>query len=94
MSASLCYGGWLCLWAEISTGSFMVHSNVIEKIKLLAAKMVFKKGKVGNILTCAHGNSFSLLLRRGRWWQWLAMVSVGQDINWPVMVHSNVIEKI
>jgi hypothetical protein len=72
----------------------MVHSNVIEKIKLLAAKMVFKKGKGGNILTCAHGNSFSLLLRRGRWWQWLAMVSVGQDINWPVMVHSNVIEKI
>jgi hypothetical protein len=62
----------------------MVNSNVIEKIKLLAAKIVFKKGKGGHILTCAHGNSFSLLWRRGLWWQRLAMVSVGQDINWPV----------
>ena len=56
MSASLCYGGegvggggpWLCLWAEISTGPSMVNSDVIEnKIKLLAFKLVNKKGKGG-----------------------------------------------
>ena len=55
VTASLCYGGedvgsggpWLCLWAEISAGPWMVHSNVIEKIKLLAVKMVFWKGKRG-----------------------------------------------
>jgi hypothetical protein len=49
LTASLCYGGegvggggpWLCLWAEISAGLSMVHSNVIEKNKLLTVKMIF-----------------------------------------------------
>ena len=82
---SFCYGGggvvgggpWLCLWAEISTGLWMVRSNVIEKIKLLVAKMVFRTGKGGRILTCAHGRRFSLLRRRGRWWRRPVVVSVG-----------------
>ena len=49
VTASLCYGGegiggdslQLCLWDEISTGPWMVNSNVIEKINILAVKMVF-----------------------------------------------------
>jgi hypothetical protein len=56
----------------------------LKEIKLLAAKMVFRTGKGGQILTCANGQSFSLLGRRGLWWQWLVMVSLGRDINWPV----------
>ena len=44
VAASLCYGGegiggcslWLCLWAEISTGPWMVHSDVIEKIRIIS----------------------------------------------------------
>jgi len=53
VTASLCYegegigggGSRLCLWAEISTGPWLVHSNVIEKIKILVAKMAFRKGE-------------------------------------------------
>ena len=49
VTASLCYGregvgggdSRFCLWAEISTGPWMVHTNVIEKNKLLAANRVF-----------------------------------------------------
>ena len=49
VASSLCYGGesvgngssQLCLWAKISTGMWVVFFNVIEKIKLLAVKMVF-----------------------------------------------------
>ena len=49
LTASLCYGGegvgggspWLCRWAKISAGPSMVHSNVIEKNKLLAVKLIF-----------------------------------------------------
>ena len=92
VTASLCYGGedvgsggpWLCLWAEISAGPWMVHSNVIEKIKVLAVKMIYWKGKGGQILTCANGHSFSLLWRRGRLRRRLTIVFVGGDINWPV----------
>ena len=43
VTASLCNGGegisgggpWLSPWAEISAGLWMVHSNVVEKIKFL-----------------------------------------------------------
>ena len=55
-------GLWLCLWAEIFTGPWMVHSSVIEKIKLFAVKMVLEKKKGWNILTCACGCCFSWLL--------------------------------
>ena len=51
-------GSLLCLWAKISTGPWMVHSSVIEKITVLAVKMVQKR-KQGGILTCAHGHCFS-----------------------------------
>ena len=46
VAASLCYGGegvgggrlWLCLRAEIPTGPWMVHSNVIGKIKNISCQ--------------------------------------------------------
>ena len=38
----------LCLWAKISTGLWMMHRNIIEKLYLLAAKVVCKKGS-GNL---------------------------------------------
>jgi hypothetical protein len=55
----------------------MVRSNVIEKNKIISAKMVFRTGKGGQILTCARSHSFSLLWRRGRWWRRLMIVFVG-----------------
>jgi hypothetical protein len=79
--------------AEISTGLWMVNNHVIEKIKLLAGKMVCKKGKRGPILTCACSHTFSLQLRRG-------VGSGSQLCLWakistvPWMVNSDVIEKI
>ena len=50
VAASLWYGGegvgggglWLCLWAKISTGPWMVHSNVIEKIKNISCQNSIK----------------------------------------------------
>ncbi len=46
VAAFLCYGGdgvgggglLLCLWAEIQTGVWMVHSNVIGKIKNISCQ--------------------------------------------------------
>ncbi len=37
----------LCLWAKISTGPWMVQSNLIKKLNLLAVKVVCKKKKGG-----------------------------------------------
>jgi hypothetical protein len=71
---------------------WMVNNHVIEKINLLAGKMVCKKGKRGQNLTSTCSHTFSLQLRRGvgsgsllRVW---AKISTGL---W--MVNSNVIEK-
>ena len=39
-------GSWgLCLWDEISTGPWMVHSNSIKTINKLASRVVCKNGK-------------------------------------------------
>ena len=38
----------MCLWTEISNGPRMVHSNSIENIHILAAKMICKTGKEGD----------------------------------------------
>jgi hypothetical protein len=59
------------------------HSNVIEKIKLLAAKKVIWKGKGRHVLTCTCSRFFSLLWMKGRWRRRPVVVSVSQDISWP-----------
>jgi hypothetical protein len=56
----------------------MVHNNVIEKNKSLTAKMIYSKGKQGQILTCARSHSFSLLWRRGRWRRRITILSLDQ----------------
>jgi hypothetical protein len=61
----------------------MVHSNVIEKIKLLAVKMVFTQMKGWGILTCACSRFISLLWTTEHWWLRPVVVSVSQDISWP-----------
>jgi hypothetical protein len=49
----------LYLWAKISAGPGMVHSDVIEKIKLVAAKNgIYKNERMGN----SHLRLRSLLL--------------------------------
>jgi hypothetical protein len=61
----------------------MVHNNVVEKIKLLAFKMVYRKMKEGQIVN-VHGVNFSLIWRRGHWQRQPVVVSVSQDTSWPV----------
>ena len=67
VTASLCYGGedvgsggpWLCLWAKISAGPWMVHSNVIEKIKIISCQNdILKRETRAN----SHLRSLSQLL--------------------------------
>ena len=48
-------GMGLCLWAKTSNGPGIVCSNLIEK-NLLAVKMICKKRKRGDTLTCTHGH--------------------------------------
>jgi hypothetical protein len=71
-----------------------VHSNVIEKIKTLAVKMVFTKMKGWGTLACACSRFFSLLWRRERWQRRPVVVSGAKISAGPGMVHSNVIKKI
>ncbi len=71
--------------AEISTGPWMVHSNVIEKIKNISCQHgIYKYKSRKNILTSTRGRFFSLVWRRGCWRRRPVVLSVGQVINWPM----------
>ena len=54
------------------------------KNKIVSCQFFIKQRKGWEILTCAHDGCFSLWWRRECWWQQLVIVSVGQDISWPV----------
>jgi hypothetical protein len=62
----------------------MVHSNVIEKnLTISCQNDILKRKTTANYhlrLQC----QLLFAMRRGRWRQWPVVVSVGQDINWPV----------
>jgi hypothetical protein len=76
-----------------SIANTATRSSVIEKIKLSALNLLYRKGKGGHILTYARSQSFSLQWRRG-YWKWQHLVCLWAKISADLlMVHCNVSEK-
>ena len=87
-------GPWLCLWAKISTGPWMVHSDVIEKIRIISCQNSRKQYERRETISPVLMVAASLWCGGegvgggGPWLCLWAKISTG-----PWMVHSNVIEK-
>ena len=66
-------GPWLCLWAKISTGPWMVHSDVIEKIRIVIHQNNIRTRKGGASSHQRLGSQFLFAIEER------ALVAVDRD---------------